>query len=82
MTDEPLVLAVDDLPANVRLLDAVLSPRGYRVKDFNLTKAGTALFAGWTDEEKRANMRQARAIFRRFGFTRVPVWTKTLADML
>jgi adenylate cyclase len=31
MTDEPLVLAVDDLPANVRLLDAVLSPRGYRV---------------------------------------------------
>ena len=31
MTDEPLVLAVDDQPANVRLLDAVLSPRGYRV---------------------------------------------------
>jgi class 3 adenylate cyclase len=25
------VLAVDDLPANLRLLDAVLSPRGYRV---------------------------------------------------
>ena len=31
MTDEPLVLVVDDLPANVRLLDAVLSPRGYQV---------------------------------------------------
>jgi len=31
MPDEPLVLLVDDLPANVRLLDAVLSPRGYRV---------------------------------------------------
>jgi adenylate cyclase len=31
MTNEPLVLTVDDLPANVRLLDAVLSPRGYRV---------------------------------------------------
>jgi class 3 adenylate cyclase len=31
MTDEPLVLAVDDLPTNIRLLDAVLSPRGYRV---------------------------------------------------
>ena len=31
MTDEPLVLAVDYLPANVRVLDAVLSPRGYRV---------------------------------------------------
>jgi adenylate cyclase len=31
MTDEPLVLVVDDLPTNIRLLDAVLSPRGYRV---------------------------------------------------
>jgi adenylate cyclase len=31
MTDEPLVLAVDDLATNIRLLDAVLSPRGYRV---------------------------------------------------
>ena len=25
------ILAVDDLPQNLRLLDAVLSPRGYRV---------------------------------------------------
>jgi class 3 adenylate cyclase/CheY-like chemotaxis protein len=31
MTDEPLVLAVDDLATNIRLLDAVLSPRGYKV---------------------------------------------------
>jgi len=31
MTDEPLVLAVDDLPTNIRLLDAVLTPRGYRI---------------------------------------------------
>ena len=31
MTDEPLILAVDDLPTNIRLLDAVLSPRGFRV---------------------------------------------------
>jgi adenylate cyclase len=30
-SDEPTVLVVDDLPQNVRLLDAVLSPRGYRV---------------------------------------------------
>ena len=28
----PTVLAVDDLPQNIRLLDAVLGPRGYRVK--------------------------------------------------
>jgi adenylate cyclase len=31
MTDQVTVLAVDDQPANLRLLDAVLSPRGYRV---------------------------------------------------
>jgi adenylate cyclase len=31
MTPEPLILVVDDLPQNVRLLDAVLSPRGFRV---------------------------------------------------
>jgi class 3 adenylate cyclase/CheY-like chemotaxis protein len=30
-TEEPTVLVVDDLPQNTRLLDAVLSPRGYRV---------------------------------------------------
>jgi adenylate cyclase len=31
VTESPTVLVVDDLAANVRLLDAVLSPRGYRV---------------------------------------------------
>ena len=31
MTSDPLVLVVDDLPQNVRLLEAVLSPKGFRV---------------------------------------------------
>lgn len=31
MSDEATVLIVDDLPQNLRLLDAVLSPRGYRL---------------------------------------------------
>ncbi len=31
MSDGATVLAVDDQPQNLRLLDAVLSPRGYRV---------------------------------------------------
>ncbi len=31
MSDEALVLVVDDQAPNIRLLDAVLSPRGYRV---------------------------------------------------
>jgi adenylate cyclase len=31
MTEDPTILVVDDLPQNARLLDAVLTPRGYRV---------------------------------------------------
>jgi adenylate cyclase len=31
VTPDPLILVVDDQPENVRLLDAVLSPRGFRV---------------------------------------------------
>ncbi len=31
MTPDPLILVVDDLAQNVRLLDAVLSPKGFRV---------------------------------------------------
>ena len=31
MNPDPLVLVVDDLPQNVRLLEAVLSPKGFRV---------------------------------------------------
>jgi adenylate cyclase len=31
MSDEPVILVVDDQAQNIRLLDAVLSPRGYRV---------------------------------------------------
>ncbi|MGZ4602959.1 MAG: adenylate/guanylate cyclase domain-containing protein [Kineosporiaceae bacterium] len=31
MTDEGTILVVDDLPQNVRLLEAVLTPRGFRV---------------------------------------------------
>jgi adenylate cyclase len=31
MSDETTILVVDDQPQNVRLLDAVLTPRGYRV---------------------------------------------------
>ena len=35
MSDDPTVLVIDDLPQNVRLLDAVLSPRGYKVVGVN-----------------------------------------------
>ncbi|MDU0313703.1 response regulator [Phycicoccus sp. M110.8] len=32
MTDDATILVVDDLPANLKLLDAVLAPRGFRVR--------------------------------------------------
>jgi adenylate cyclase len=35
VSDDPTVLVVDDLPQNVRLLDAVLSPRGFTVVGVN-----------------------------------------------
>ena len=31
MPEDETVLVVDDLPQNVRLLEAILAPRGYRV---------------------------------------------------
>jgi DNA-binding NarL/FixJ family response regulator len=31
MDRQPVILVVDDLPQNIRLLDAMLSPRGYRI---------------------------------------------------
>lgn len=41
----PVVLVVDDLDANIRLLDAVLSPRGYRVVGAPSGEAGLAVLA-------------------------------------
>ena len=35
MPDDETVLVVDDLPQNVRLLEAILAPRGYRVASAN-----------------------------------------------
>ena len=32
MTPDPRILVVDDTPANVRLLEAVLGPRGYEMR--------------------------------------------------
>lgn len=55
---------------------------GCRVQSFHLTKKGTDLFAGWNAEEKRTNMAAARRVMRKHGFVNVPVWRKTLADMM
>ena len=46
MSEDPTVLVVDDLPQNVRLLDAVLGPRGYRVLTAQSGEEALRLMAG------------------------------------
>lgn len=53
-----------------------------KVEEIHLLKRGTALFTGWTPNEKRINMADVRKVLRRHGFTRVPVNKLTLADLL
>lgn len=61
----------------------VMIRHGIQVQELLLTgPKGSALFGGWTPEEKRQHMADARKVLRFHGFTRVPVWTKTLQDML
>ena len=50
------VLVVDDLPPNLRLLDAVLSPRGYRVLAASRRRGG----AGRADSDRRRRPGAAR----------------------
>jgi len=51
---------------------------------WTISKHGTApLFGGWTDEEAKKYMAEARKILRtKFGITRVPKHKLTLADMM
>ena len=45
-------------------------------------KQGSSLFNGWTPEELKKNVPAARAALRKFGFTRIPHRSLTLADCL
>ena len=69
-------------PAHQAYDDHTFKPLGYMVVERFFTKPGTDMFKMWNDAEARAFMPAARAILRKHGFTRVPVWHKTLADML
>lgn len=62
--------------------DEGFKPRGYKEISDHLVLRGSGLFGSWTEAEAKDNMRRARAVLRAFGFSRVPVWKKTLADML
>ena len=49
---------------------------------WNAYKNGTEAFFGWTKEEFKKYMAEARKILRKFGLTKVPKRRLTLADML
>jgi hypothetical protein len=70
---------------------AALADAGWTVESYteetnwptwNADKPGSDLFLGWTREEAKANMAEARKILRKFGLTRVPKRRLTLADLL
>ena len=73
----------DDKPSFFADLEAagwtVIDYRGFFMID---PPRGTDLFAGWNPDEKRTYMKQARSILKKHGFVKVPVWTKTIQDML
>lgn len=48
----------------------------------HLGKRGCALFAGWTDDERRENLKQARAVLRHHGFVGVPHNKLTWHDLI
>lgn len=55
---------------------------GYQVQERHFARPGSAPFGGWTADERKAFMTEARAVLRHFGFTNVPLWRKTWQDML
>jgi hypothetical protein len=49
---------------------------------FTLNKPGTGLFNGWTDEERKSNLAQARKVLRLHEYRNVPARRLTLAECL
>ena len=61
MTDQGTLLVVDDLPQNVRLLEAVFEPRGYAVRSAPSGPEALDLLAGTAVGPRAARHRDARA---------------------
>jgi len=52
------------------------------VTETTLSKKGTDLFGGWSDAERKANMKEARAILRRHGITGVDLHQLTWQECI
>jgi hypothetical protein len=70
---------------------AALADKGWTVESYaeetgwptwDASKPGSDLFGGWTPEEAKKFMAEARKILRKFGLTKVPKRRLTLADLL
>jgi hypothetical protein len=86
--DEP-ILDVERQKANAIM--AALADAGWTVEAYaeetgwptwDASKPGSDLFEGWTPEEAKKYMAEARKILRKFGLTKVPKRRLTLADLL
>ena len=73
---------IANLPPAAKFDPATGKPAGYQYREHIFTRSGSQIFGMWSPEEKRRFMFEARAIFWRFGFKRVPTWRKSLQDML
>lgn len=51
-------------------------------QELELGATGTSIFNSWTDDERKRYMAAARKVLRQHGYTRVPIFRLTLADML
>lgn len=70
------------MPAHPAYDERTFKPLGYQVCERVFVRHGSDTFRMWSQAEAKAWLPQARGILRRHGFERVPVWRKTLADML
>jgi len=52
------------------------------VTETALCKKGSGLFGGWTDSERKANMKEARAILRRHSITNVKLHRLTWQECI
>jgi hypothetical protein len=52
------------------------------VEKVGVSKHGSGLFGGWTKEEQTVNVKEARAIFKEAGFTKVEKNKLTYRDLL
>lgn len=55
--------------------------QGVPIQELHFEKKGTAVFGGWTESERKVNLKMIKALFARFGIKVTPR-KRTLEEML